>query len=468
MTATMRVPPHDLGSERALLGLVLLDRAVYDLARTIVASGDFYSATHGEMWEAYGRLFAAGEPIDQVTLHDLFEKRGRLAMIGGDEFLLSLTDRLADFENAEAYAKRIRDRAQQRRIILTLHELASRGYSPDVELDVYRSEVDSAIRTATLATTEAGTVHVREAMSEAIREIEIAQKAGGAGVTGRSFGIRDLDLRTTGANEGDLVIVAGRPGMGKTAFTSAGLMAIGKTGLPVLAFSLEMPTRQNAMRLMVAKAGIDLRTARSGRLTGDGWRDLTRAYAALNDFPIYLDDKTNTLSGLLSAARRFQARHGKVGAIFLDYLQLVRGDRSVPREQQISETTRELKALAKALACPVVALSQLNRECEKRPDKRPELGDLRESGAIEQDADIVLLLYRRGYYAAQMLRAPKKRGKWEEPSDIAPGEDDGITEIIIAKQRNGPAGVVKCKFLEPSAHFVDLAHDYGGSDEQRF
>lgn len=212
---------------------------------------------------------------------------------------------------------------------------------------------------------------------------------------------------------------------------------------------------------------MDLRDLAQSKISRDEWADMARTCERLNRLPIYLDERTRTLDQIVSKSRRFKAKHGTIGPIILDYLQLIRGDKRLPREQQISETTRELKALAKELDCPVVCLSQLNRECEKRPDKRPQMADLRESGAIEQDADGIIFLYRRGYYAAQMAKEtkPKQRSKYEPECDITPGEDDGITEFIIAKMRGGPTGTVKALFQNSSARFVDLDRTYGSDHE---
>lgn len=251
--------------------------------------------------------------------------------------------------------------------------------------------------------------------------------------------------------------------MGKSALTSSTILAATEEA-PTLVFSMEMPNLENGQRLLAAEIGMDLRDLSTSKISRDEWADIARTCSRLHKLPIYIDENTRTLDQIVSKARRFRAKYGKIGPIIIDYLQLIRGDKRLQRQEQISETTRELKAISKELECPVICLSQLNRDCEKRPDKRPQLADLRESGAIEQDADAVIFIYRRGYYAAQLAKAGGKRGKWEPETDIAPGEDDGITEFIIAKQRGGPTPTVKALFQATSARFVDIERTYSDDD----
>ncbi len=353
---------------------------------------------------------------------------GKLDAIGGDSFLLGLHIFSVDPKSIESYARAVRDHAKHRELAQRCSALAARGYATDMTWDEYRAECERGIRDVTTAESDGEPVHVMEVMRDVMASTHAVAKLGKGAVTGHGTGLRALDLHLGGLNPGLLYVPGGRPGMGKSAFTT-GIVLATKREAPMLAFSIEMPNRENGQRLLASEIGMDL-------------RDLA-------------------LDQIVSKSRRFKAKHGEIGPIIIDYLQLIRGDKKMPREQQISETTRELKALAKELQCPVVCLSQLNRECEKRPDKRPQIADLRESGAIEQDADVIIFLYRRGYYAAQMAKEtkPKTRGKWEPECDIVPGEDDGVTEFIIAKMRGGPTGTVKALFQNTSARFVDIVEE---------
>lgn len=464
MSPTMRVPPHSLEQERALIACVLLDSATYSLVEGVVQSEDFYSEAHTEIWRACGLLAAARQPIDTVTLRSQLDAWGRLAHVGGDEFLLSLTDSIPLVDHAEAYARKVAELASRRRLILVAHQIASQGYDGSIGSREYFEAAESAVLGAVReGASGTGLVHIAEPLRETFERMQRLAAGAGKDAVGLSTSITDLDRMTTGMHSGDLVIVAGRPGMGKSAFMSDLILSAGhhaqRSGELVAAFSLEMQSEMVASRLLAVDAEVDLRDMRAARLTADGMSNLVRSADRLYRMPIWVDQTPGlSISAVRSRARRLRAR-GKLALIVVDYVQLMGATkRGMSREETISESTRGLKELAKEMGCPVVALSQLNRECERRPDKRPQLSDLRESGSIEQDADHVWLLFRRGYYAAQAAknkpdpRAPK--------SDIEPGVDDGVTEIIVAKQRNGPAGVVRCLFREASAHFVNLERDY--------
>lgn len=461
-----QVAPHSLDHELALLALVLVERDAFGIAKGIVRSEDFYAPAAVELWTTCGRLHARGEPIDQLTVRAELVRTGRLEAVGGDAYLLSIPDRAIDPDGAEQYARRIRDHARHRRLLRTCAELQARGYDQELTYAEYRAEVERTLRSVTTDEADGEPLHIRDVLADVIEHAQETSRMGCQ--PGRSTGLRALDEHIHGWAPGRLYVVAGRPGMGKSALVTSTVTST-KPDEPTLAFSLEMPNRENAQRAIAAEIGMELRDLMGAKLSRDDWSDIARACDRLGSLPVYVDERTRTLDQIVAKARRFKLRHGKVGAIVVDYLQLIHGDRRLPREQQISECTRELKALAKELDCPVIVLSQLNRECENRPDKRPRISDLRESGAIEQDADAILLLYRRGYYAAQAASDEKKgrRSKWEPESDIAPGADDGVTEIIVGKMRGGPTGVVRCLFQGKSARFVDLdehsvSPGYGG------
>ena len=454
-----RVPPHDLVVERALLGCVLLDHPVFSVVKSLVSVDDFYSQSNATIFETFGDLVARGTPIDQVTLRGALERGSKLALVGGDECLLALTDTIPTTAHAETYARRVRELAQIRRCITACHELASMGYGAD-SFESYRTEIEKRTRALTTAEVDGEPVHIGEVLTAAVREIEETKRRGRGAVVGHTTGLRKLDEAIGGWQRQRLYVIAGRPGMGKSALTSATIERTTASG-PGLFFSIEMPANEVGLRLLVSGSGIDMADAKAAQLGRDHWLDLARTTENLAGRPIYLDTATRTLDQITAKSRRFRAKHGELGWIIVDYLQLMQGDRGLPREQQVSSFSRELKALSKELDVPVIALSQLNRACEERPDKRPQMSDLRESGAIEQDADAIVFVYRRGYYAAQMKSTKStKRGRWDAESEIAPGDDDGITELLIAKNRGGAPGIVKCLFQGPHARFVDIAPEY--------
>jgi replicative DNA helicase len=458
----IQTPPHSLATENALIGCALLDRDSFAIAKGIVRPSEFYGPATAHLWAVCGLLFDRNQPIDLVTIRDELVRTSKLEAIGGDAALLDFMNHAIDTRSAETYARTVRDQAKHRQLITVCAGLAARGYTAE-SYDEYRGEAERSIRDVTTAEADGELAHVRDVLLDVMAHTQETKRLGKGAITGSSTGIRKLDEQMSGWNRGRLYIVGGRPGMGKSAFTSATILAT-KDSEPAAVFSIEMPNRENGQRLLAAEIGMDLRDLAQAKISNDGWRDLARACERMNKMPVFLDERTRTLDQIVSKSRRFKAKHGAIGPIIIDYLQLIRGDKRLPREQQISETTRELKALAKELDCAVVCLSQLNRECEKRPDKRPQIADLRESGAIEQDADGIIFLYRRGYYAAQMAKETKPRGRgksWEPECDIVPGEDDGITEFIVAKMRGGPTGTVKALFQNASARFVDLETDRG-------
>jgi replicative DNA helicase len=440
-----RVPPHDLHAERAVLGGILLENtALSVVAELPLQPGDFYRDSHASIFEAMMALFAEGQPVDSITLRERLDTGGKLARVGGDEYLLGLTDTIPTVANIEAHAKIVLEKAVVRRVIHASHQSAARGYGDYGSLEEYLDDAERAIFEVAKDRLRSSYEHVNQVVMRTFEEITLAAQRK-EHITGLPTGFRHLDWYTAGFHPGDLVICAGRPGMGKTAFAmNVAVNACRAREAAVAVFSLEMPKEQLVRRLLCSEAGVDGNRLRSGRLTRDDWPLLTRAAGELSELPLWLDDTPAlTLMELRAKARRLRADKD-LALIVVDYLQLMRsGLRSESREQEISEISRSLKALAKELALPVLALSQLNRGVETRgtKDKRPQLSDLRESGAIEQDADTILFIYRDKLYNPET-------------------NDKGIAEVIIGKQRAGPTGTVRCLYRREFTRFENL-------DEQR-
>jgi len=464
-----RVPPHDLGAERGLLGSVILAPKIFGQIDGVVVADDFYLESHATTWRAMRALAVRHEPIDLITVPAELERAGKLELVGGHEFILSLTETLATWSNAEAYAITIARLSSRRRIGAALLESFGRAYDLEIGHDAFLDGASVAIAKAFgSATTGRELRHISGAVQEVIAKVDLVARSGGtAGVTGLRSGLEDLDLLTTGMHPGEVIVVAGRPGMGKSGFATNLLLAGGEqareSGGCVVMFGLEMPRADLALRLLAADANLNVKSIRSARLSKDGMSDLTRSCAKVADLPIFECDEAGLTIGTIRSLALRQHAKTPVRLVIIDYLQLMEAmERGVSRENAIADASRGLKRLAKELGCPVVALAQLNRECEKRPDKRPVKSDLRESGSIEQDADTILLLYRRGYYAALAAKEtkPAKRNKWDPEPEILPGEDDGVTEIIVDKNRHGECRSVKVMFRAESIYFASLERDY--------
>lgn len=464
-----RVPPHDLGAEKGLLGSVFLEPSVFGLVDGSVAPEDFYTQAHATTWRAMRSLSIRREPIDTITVPAELERMKLLEAVGGHEWILSLTETLATWRNAEAYALSIAKCASRRRIIAMCHDVAAQGYDTEVGHDAFLDSASADLAKAfASASTGRELVHISAAIGDVVTKIQHIAANGGKGVTGLPSGLADLDVLTTGMHPGELHIVAGRPGMGKSGFATNLLLSAGASaaldGGSVATFSLEMPRTDLAMRLLAADGNLNVKLVRSARLSRDAMAEFVQACGRVSDMPIYeCDDAGLTIGSIRSLALRQHARK-PVRLVVVDYLQLMESmERGMSRENAIADASRGLKRLAKELGCPVVALAQLNRKCEDRPDKRPVKSDLRDSGSIEQDADTICLLYRRGYYAALAAKdsgRPQKRGRFEPESEIAAGEDDGVTEIIVDKNRHGECRSVKVMFRAESIYFASLERDY--------
>ena len=446
--AALRLPPHSVEAEQAVLGGVLLDNGAWDRIADLLAGAHFYRSEHRAVFDAVAALCEAGQPCDAVTVAERLDRDGQLDSSGGLAYLAELAENTPSAANIAAYAEIVRERAVLRELIRTSTEIADAAFRPEGRgaLDL----LDDAERRIFELAERGGagrreSVAIRDVLVSVMERIDELSRRDSP-ITGVSTGFEDLDRKTAGLQQGDLVIVAGRPSMGKTSF-SMNLVeeAAIKAKLPVIVFSMEMPAEQLVMRLLSSLGQIDQQKVRTGKLEQEDWPRLTSALAILNDTNVFIvDDAALTPTDLRARCRRLKREHG-LGLVVIDYLQLmhVPGTRE-NRATEISEISRSLKALAKELMVPVVACSQLNRSLEQRQDKRPVMSDLRESGAIEQDADLILFIYRDEVYNEE-------------------SKDKGKAEIIIGKQRNGPIGKVDLAFQGRFARFNDYtAVDYSG------
>jgi replicative DNA helicase len=438
-----RTPPYNQEAEAAVLGGILLNNEALHLVQPLLGPDDFYVEAHRRIYESMASLSRLGLPIDHVTLGNELKKRGDLDKIGGAMALASLTDHVATIANVEHYATIVREKAAVRRMIYAAQEVVARGYTDYGEAGEFLNDAESAIFKASQQSSGDQYTHVSRIVEKTFRDLEEA--AGRTGeITGIPTGFTRLDKMTAGLQRSDLIIVAGRPAMGKTSFAlSIGLNAAKLARQPVIVFSLEMSKDQLVRRLLTSEGRVDATKMRSNRLDRGDWPRLVQAANDLSGYQIYLDDSTPmTPVEIRAKCRRLLAEKG-LCLVIVDYLQLMHagGRRKDNREQEISEISRSLKGMAKELNVPVMALSQLNRSVESRPDKRPMMSDLRESGAIEQDADIIMFVYRDEVYTKEACEKP------------------GVAEIIIGKQRSGPTGIVETRFFNEYTRFDNLTDD---------
>ena len=431
-----------------MLGGVLLENDAMNVVLEVLSLDDFYSEANAKIFDAMSELFRRNQPVDQVTLREALVHGGKLAAVGGDEYLLSLTNTIPTVSNIQAHARIVREKSVVRSLIQVCHEVTSRGYGEYGPVEEFLDEAESSIFAVARERARNPYEHVKEVVMRTFQEIHETANRGEA-ITGLPTGFAQLDKLTAGMHGGDLIIVAGRPGMGKTSFAlNVAHNACQSSKAPVVVFSLEMPKSQLVRRLLGSEARVDGNRIRTGQLLKEDWPKLADAAGTLSELPIWIDDTPAiTLLELRAKARRLRSEVG-LSLIVVDYLQLMRsGSRNDSREQEISEISRSLKALAKELEIPIIALSQLNRGVESRgvKDKRPQLSDLRESGAIEQDADTIWFIYRDEVYNRD-------------------SDDRGIAEIIIGKQRAGPTGTCRVRFFSEFTRFDDLAErDYYGA-----
>lgn len=428
-----RVPPQSLEAEQSVLGAILLDNHAIDRVIEILGEDDFYRESHRKIYRAMLSLTDRSEPADLVTLTEALRSRGDLESVGGSDYLIQLVDRVPTAANVASHAKIVRDRSALRRLITVATEITAAGYDapPDVREVLDRAE--NAIFQISEREVKEGFQPMEALMTSTFKLIERLHE-NKQSVTGVTTGFVDLDKQTAGLQPSDLIIIAARPSMGKTAFClniAANAAFRGDVGVAI--FSLEMSAEQLAMRMLCSEAKVDLSRVRTGHLAEREFPRLAMAAGKLADSAIYIDDTpAMSVMELRAKARRLmRSAKKKLGLVIVDYLQLMRGSDASrdSREQEISEISRSLKALAKELHLPVIALSQLNRQVESRNPPIPRLSDLRESGAIEQDADVICFIYREDKYIEESNRK-------------------GVAEIIVAKQRNGPVGTVELAFRE--------------------
>jgi len=433
-----RTLPHNNEAERTVLGAVLVDNAAFNSAAEVLARDDFYREAHRRIFDAMAGLAERSQPIDLVTLKDELMRGQALEAVGGATYLASLVDGIPRIVNVEQWSRIIKEKAVLRNLIHASNRIVQSCYEGEDEAGVLLDKAEKAIFDLAERRIRQGFVGIREVVKESFRTIDQLAQAKEL-VTGLPTGFVDLDERTSGLQKGDLVIVAARPAMGKTSLClNIAQNASARTGETVGVFSLEMSKEQLALRMLCADGRVDSHRLRTGHLQEKDWARLAKAYADLSASKIFIDDSaTITPLEMRAKCRRLKAEHG-LGLIMVDYLQLVSGSGRVEnRQQEISSISRSLKGLAKELDVPVLALSQLSRAPEARTDKRPQLSDLRESGALEQDADIVMFIYRESEY---------------KPTE----ENQGIAEIIISKQRNGPTGTIKLAFIKEFTRFENL------------
>ncbi|MFH1652438.1 MAG: replicative DNA helicase [Pseudomonadota bacterium] len=439
-----KLPPQELEAERSVLGALLIDNEAIAKIVDIVQPEDFYRNAHGKILDAMLGLFQANEPIDLVTVADSLKKRGDLESIGGAAYLSELIDQIPTAANVAAYARIVRDKSVLRVLIEKSTDIVTRGYEEQGNVDDFLDTAEQMIFDVAQRRVKKGFVAVKDIVKDSFKAIEKLYEQKSL-VTGVPTGYKDLDRMTCGLQPSDLIIIAGRPSMGKTSFAvNIAENASIDHNLVTAIFSLEMSKEQLVQRMLCSRAEVDASKLRGGFLSESDWPKLTRAAGLLSEASIYIDDTPaiNVLE-VRAKARRLQKNRG-LNLIVIDYMQLMRGvGRIESREREISEISRSLKALAKELTVPVIALSQLNRGVESRQDKRPQLSDLRESGAIEQDADVIAFVYRDEMYNPQ-------------------SPDVGMAEIIVSKQRNGPTGNVKLAFRKQFTKFDDLARGGDG------
>ncbi len=443
-TDALKVPPHSIEAEQSVLGGLMLDNEAWHQVSERLTEGDFYRRDHNEIFRAIEALANQGKPYDVVTLAEWLQNNDLLDAVGGLQYLAELSENTPSAANIAAYADIVRERSVLRSLVRAGTDIAESGYrtegrSADELLDDAERLVFEIADRETRS--NRGFKRIKELLVGALDRIDLLFQRDNP-ITGVATGFYEVDMMTSGLQPADLVIVAGRPSMGKTAFAvNIAQHAAVKESLPVAIFSMEMPSEQLAMRMLSSLGRIDQHKVRTGKLGDDDWPRLTHAVGVLSEVEMYIDDTPALSPGELRSRCRRLAREQGLGLIVVDYLQLMQVHGSNEnRATEISEISRSLKALAKELNVPVLALSQLNRSLESRTDKRPVMSDLRESGAIEQDADVIMFIYRDEVY--------------DEDSP-----DKGIAEIIIGKQRNGPIGIRKLRFFGEYTTFENLAHE---------
>jgi replicative DNA helicase len=447
VAAPERTLPHSLDAERSVLGAILISNEAFNHAAELIDSRDFFRDAHRRIFDKMVALSERGDAIDFITLKEELGRAGDLDEVGGPAYIASLTDGVPRSANVEYYARIVKEKSTLRNLIHSANKILSEAYEAEQEPDLLLDEAERAIFAIAEDRIRAGFVPLRDLVQSSFTTIEKLQQMKGA-VTGVPSGFADLDEITTGFQRGDLVVVAARPSMGKTSLVLNMTQYVGtSTDMTVGFFSLEMSKEQLFMRMLTSEARIDAHRFRTGHLSEKDYGKLSHALGTLAEARVFIDDSASIgVLEMRAKARRLKAEHG-LNLLVIDYLQLMQGrGRFESRQQEVSAISRSLKGLAKELNIPIIALSQLSRAPEGRTDHRPQLSDLRESGAIEQDADVVMFIYRPEVY---------------EKEETKP-EDEGVAEIIIGKQRNGPIGSVRLSFLNQYTRF----ENYAGPQQQ--
>lgn len=423
------VPPHDDAAELAVLGAMFLDREAASLALEMLTGEDFYRPDHRQVFEAAEELYHSGVPIDMITVKNKLEEKQVFDQIGGLPFLANISTSVGSSANMRHYAAIVEEKSVLRRLIRTANNISQMSYEGKTDINAIMDTAEKGIFDIMQNRHSDQFHHIRDIAVDSIEKIEDIYRSKGK-LTGVPTGFVDFDQKTAGLQKSDLILLAARPSMGKTAFALNIIQnAAIRSNVPTAVFSLEMSREQLVNRMLCSEAMLDAQRLRTGELTDSDWADLIQAMGPLSQAPIYIDDTPGvTPMEVRSKCRRLKVEKG-LGLIVIDYLQLMSGNsRNDSRQQEISEISRSLKAIAREMEAPVIALSQLSRACEQRADHRPMLSDLRESGAIEQDADVVAFLYRDEYYFPDT-------------------EKKNQAELIIAKQRNGPTGTVDLTWM---------------------
>ncbi|MGO9612205.1 MAG: replicative DNA helicase [Dissulfurispiraceae bacterium] len=444
-----RLPPQNLEAEQSILGAIILDNDALPRVVEDLKPDDFYKEAHRRLYRVMLDLFEKSEPVDIITLTDYLRRSNELDTIGGLSYLSFLANSIPTSANIKYHSKIIREKSLLRSLIKTATHITTRVYEDNLDADEMVDYAEKQIFDIADKRTKTSFISLKDVIKDTFKMIELLYDKKES-VTGVPSGMKDLDELTSGFQAGDLIVIGGRPGMGKTAFALNIAQHVAIDGRePVAVFSLEMAKEQLALRMLCAESMVNSAHVRKGFISKEDWPKLTNAAGRLAEASIFIDDSSAiTVLEIRAKARRLKMEHGALSLVVVDYLQLMRSRGNFERrEQEISEISRSLKALAKELKVPVIALSQLNRGVEQRHEKKPTLADLRESGAIEQDADVIIFLYRDEFY---------------NPNNPA---NKGKAEIIVAKQRNGPTGTISLTFLAECTRFVDSTNMPHGYEE---
>ncbi len=436
-----RTMPNSLEAEQSVVGAMIIDKDAIQIASEIITGDDFYNRQLGMLFEAMVELHKEGTPVDGITLQNHLKEKNAPPQVYDMNYILGMAEAVPTSANVKFYAEIVHEKSKLRELIHSCGDIINNCYNDNMDLQDLMTDTEKEIFRITQLRNSGEFVPISEVVMNALNKIEQASKMQGT-VTGPSTGFTDLDYRTAGFQPSDLILIAARPSMGKTAFAlniAQNVAIRNKTCMAI--FSLEMSKEQLVNRMFSLQSGVDAQKLRTGNLTDSEWEELVDGAGQIGESKLIIDDTPGiTVSELRSKCRKYKLEHG-LSLVMIDYLQLMSGSgRTESRQQEISDISRSLKGLARELNIPIIALSQLSRAVEQRPDKRPILSDLRESGAIEQDADVVMFIYREDYYFKDTERK-------------------GISEIIIAKQRNGPIGTVELAWLPELTKFANLARD---------